>query len=564
MNLNNTLFAFRTTFPILLLTFCCFSDCSRLKNKTDQKASEDIVLKIGDFEITRYEFEKQNNNQNKSNKIVEKNWLNQYLHNSYFVADAYQKKYDTCSIVQLRNYFAQLHLCSSVGQYYWNKTEEPKLQITDAELRSAYKKRNKLFYLDYFVFADKSSMLHTLTDTILENVNEFSKMALACRGKNNVSIVSEPLVWPFKHLADFKETIYKLKPGEITGPLYGPRYVFIVKLNRIELQKLPPFQDVKEEIKKELKSNKTDYIVDRKQKEILAHACYQINESALDEVLSEIKKINQTQFDTTRLSIINNNVLATFKLGNDKQQLTIGDFLNYYHFYPFIKTVIKDKKGIYSAVEFLVLQRSIYEEARQLGVLKEKGFLLETKMLTDQYVEDAYYKNEIENCINITESELDEQYQRTRQEFEQVGECSVYLFKFADKQSLESSWKYLSGQFAQGNLSILTDDANVKGLLAYFPDLKIKRNDKRYPPKLINAIFSQPINQLSPPYLDFDGIYYAFYKMKESEKTIQPFEVVRDILYNQVRMMKIHQLEEMRVQKLEQEYSLTINKIKNI
>ena len=561
MKLKSTSFAFGITILFFLLAYCFFTNCSRLKNKPDQKALEEIVLKIGEYEITRYEFEKQWNNQiNSPNKIAKQDWLSTYLNRSYITADAYQKKYDTSSIVKLKNYYTQLNMCSSVGEYYWNKIEEPKLQFTNKEIKSAYKRRDKLYYLDYFVFADKHSMLSVLEDTVIKNENEFTKIALACRGKNNIRIASEPLSWPFKYLGDFKEIIYQLKPGEITKPLYGPKYIFIVKLNKIETQKLPSYQNVKEVIEKELRNCKADNIINKKQTEILGHAYIQINENTIYEVLSETNKINQTHFDTTRHLIVNNKVLATFNIGNEKQQLSIGDFLNYYHFYPLIKPVIKDKQGIYATLNFLILQKSLYAEALQLGVLNEKGFLLDMKIHTEQYIEDAYYKGEIENHITVTEAEKRDHYEKNKQSFEQVSECNVYLFKFADRQSLENSWQYLAGQFTQGNLNKLTDPLYVKGLVSFLPNAIVKKDDKLYPPKLIHAISNQPVNQLSPPFLDFDGVYYAFYKMQEGEKTIQPFEEVKDILFHQVRMMKIHLLENKRVEELKQKYNITINK----
>ena len=567
MNIKSSFSPFRKAF-LLLLTFCFLTYCKGPKNNSDQKNIDEIVLKIGDWEFTRYEFEKQWNSQiNKPTETAKKDWLNKYLNNSYIVADAYQKKYDTSGIVQLKNYYAQLNMCGSVGGYYWNKVEEPKLLVTNREIKSAYKKRDKLYYLDYIVFADKPSMLSALADTVIKNENEFAKIALTCRGKNNIWIASEKLAWPFKYLGDFKEIIDHLKPGEITKPLYGPKYIFIVKLNKIEAQKLPPYKSEKKVIEKELKDWKADNIADKKQVEIFAQARIQINESIIDEVLSETNKINQTQFDTTRHLIANKKVVATYTIGIEKQQLTIGDFLNYYHFYPFIKPVITDKQGIYSTVEFLVLQKSIYEEARQLGVLKEKGFLLEAKTYTDQYVVDTYYKKEIENYITITEAEKREHYEKTKPSLEQVSKCNVFLFKFANRQSLENSWHYLSNQFTQGNFNNhknLTNPLNVKGLVSFLPNAIVKKEDKIYPPKLIHAIFNQPAQQLSPSYLDFDGAYYAFYKINEGEKTIQPYEEVKDILYHQVRMMKIHQMENKRVEELKQKYDITINKITNI
>ena len=73
-----------------------FNNCSQKSTKDER--SDEIVLKIGKLEITKYEFEKEKNLIEHSN-LNTKLWLNEYIDNAYLVADGYAKGYDTIEFI---------------------------------------------------------------------------------------------------------------------------------------------------------------------------------------------------------------------------------------------------------------------------------------------------------------------------------------------------------------------------------------------------------------------------------------------------------------------------------
>jgi hypothetical protein len=144
-----------------LLTFSCIS------HKEIPTIDDEIVLKIGSFEISRYEYEKNKEREleNKT-KVNTEGWLRTYVANSYFLADAYFNKYDTISAINKKVNYAAVTMLAQYKGYLWDKVEEPKISFSEKHLKRVYRKRNKLFDLEYFLFPDKAT-LNTILNGIL-------------------------------------------------------------------------------------------------------------------------------------------------------------------------------------------------------------------------------------------------------------------------------------------------------------------------------------------------------------------------------------------------------------
>lgn len=363
------------------------------------KASQDIVLKIGDYEVTKYQFDKEYEkrfSQTKKNDNVSiKKWLAWYIENSYMIADAYKKRLDTCYAVKLKEQYAEWDMASSVGSYYWNKIIEPTLDCSNKEIREAYKKRSHLYYFEFLVSPDKESMdLALKSFQYPKNNVELKNIALSIPKNGNVKFVAIQLKWPYKQLEEFKDELFNLKPGEITKPLYGSNYVYIISLKKIEAQKQDPYKNEKQKIIKELKDLKIQNIVAKKQKEILDNSNTQLNDKLIEMVFTQI---NNGKLSSSNYSYLlsNNDTLMSFKINNKTKFLSVGDFINYYYNTPFIHRTIKEKQDIILTLQFLVLQLSMHEDLINNGVLDEIEFQLEKKIYTGTYLVDEYYRKEI-------------------------------------------------------------------------------------------------------------------------------------------------------------------------
>jgi hypothetical protein len=221
----------KITFIATLLLFF-FSNCSK-KNDLTKK----IVLQIGDYKVSQYEFEIQKDKLEKhSQKPSKENfnkWLSFYIDNCYFLAEAYSKKYDTCKIYRLREYYTELDMCSSVGSYYWNKEIEPSLRFSNKDIREAYKRKNKIYNIEYMVFANSESLNSVLKHSSLpRNEVDFKNFSFLYRGINKTGYGSLSLSWPFSPLNEFKDSILVLKPGQVTQPLSGTKGIVIICLNK--------------------------------------------------------------------------------------------------------------------------------------------------------------------------------------------------------------------------------------------------------------------------------------------------------------------------------------------
>ena len=477
------------------------------------------------------------------------------------IADAYKKRLDTCYAVKLKEQYAEWDMASSVGSYYWNKIIEPTLDCSNKEIREAYKKRSHLYYFEFLVSPDKELMdLALKSFQYPKNNAELKNIALSIPKNGNVKFVAIQLKWPYKQLEEFKDELFNLKPGEITKPLYGLKYVYIISLKKIEAQKQDPYKTVKQKIIKELKDLKIQNIVVGKQKEILDNSNTQLNDKLIEMVFTQI---NNGKLSSSNYSYLLNNsdTLMAFKINNKTKFLSVGDFINYYYNTPFNHRTIKKKQDIIITLQFLVLQLSMHEDLINNGVLDEIEFQLEKKIYSGTYLVDEYYRKEIINNIKIGKTEAKEYYIKNRQTYELPEKCTVDLLKFSDRKSLQNSYQFLITHFNQRKINDLINKSGISGLsglINYSPNLVLKKGDKRYTSKLIDAIFTCKIDQLSPPNSDFGGeVFYLLQNKRGEGSYTLAFEEVKESILDQLRLIKIEQAKIIKLNELKKKYTIS-------
>ncbi len=551
-----------TWLSLCLLFLAILSNCST-KSRPNETLNE-IVLKIGDFELTKYEFEKKIERLQKIPNFSAKKrqkWYDDFFDKCYFLADAYDKKYDTSRIVQLKTYYASLYMTSEVGEYYWNKVVEPKLEVNNSDIKAVYKKRDKVYYIDYIVFANRDVMISKLKgDTIIKNEKDFEKLRLSCNNTKNIWYASHALVYPYEHLAKFKDIIYGLKPGEVTKPLQSKTWMYIIHLNKIDKVALKPFKTEKENIKKELRNDKIKQIVTSKQDEIYNKTNIQVNEKTCAKLFNYITSSAKSKEDM----IFGDNVLVSYLLNNKRENMTASDFLDFYYNFPFPFNSVESTNSIISNLYNLVLRKYMFAEADSLGVTKEKAFLQEKKLYSDFYMISEYYVNEILKNIFVSEQEKKDYYEKNKSSYECGTVCNAYLFYFNNMKSMMKSWSDLNTQLQNGDFMNLNDTNKIGGLISYFPNKKIENSSTDYPPKLISAIFNSELNQLSYPNTEYEGEYVLFYKTKEEGKRLQTFDEVKDVIQDKLWDTKAEQENKKRLEELKKKYTVSVNTTKSM
>lgn len=547
--------------PMIICQFGCVS------HKTGDNVSDETVIKVGNVNISKYEFELSRDKFKRNNKtntpVAMQKWVDDFIGQVYILADAYSKKYDTISEIKDQMAEISMYRIGMVDGLLWNKVVEPQLKFSTAELKATYKKRDKVYYIDYIKFADKQNMVAVLKgDTVLDNEKAFNEAIPAVKASKNNRYANYPMLWPFYKLEPYKETIIKLNQGEISRPIYTADGVYIIHLIKAEKINPKPFKEEKNNIEWELKNIRKQKITKETQREVYAKANIIINDTLLEDVLTFIKNCKNEKFDFPNLPMKNNNsVLMTYTLNKKREKFTVHDFINFYK-YSQVRPPIKKAAFSQFTRDFVDFQYML-AQADSVGITHDKKFLLEQQSSLNRLILSYYIQNEISKTIKISNEELVDYYQKNKTSFIQGKSCTISLFNFKDMKSAGDSWQYINSQIQNGDFGNLTDTAYVKGLISYKPGIKIDANDKTYSRMLTSTIFGLNDRALSFP-IETDGSVYFFYKIKEEGTIIQPFENVKDIIEYQLKYHKTDQLVKARIQELKGKYQMTINKIKKL
>ncbi len=534
--------------------------CKPKSSPTTNYVSDEIVLKIGKFEVSRYEFEEHRKRGRKQRLKSEdyQQWLKEYIDENYLLTDAYAKEYDTLSDIIKTVDYASASMIGQVDGYLWQKEEKPKLVFSNRQLRKTYRKRKNTYVLEYVNFPDRETMVEYMgQDTMIASVKEFSRLVKICKTDPSIRSNQADFLYPFYELWPFKDMLYDLKPGNITGPLCSGDKIWIVHIVDIKPSEKVSFKKVVAQLRSSMELAKTLQIVDNKQKKVFGEAKMVINKEILDDVFPLVDKKPKQQI-TDPLA---REILMEYTLENERKKITVGDFLDYCIYDPFVFGM-EDEKEIIQQLKDYIIKKYLYLEADSLGVTHDKAFVLDRRRFTNRIVLKRYIDNEFMKKISVTDQELTDFYEQNKENFTEAKTCYISVYAFKDKQTAFSNYSYMASQFSEGGEGIhnTIDTSILKGLVSYHPNEVVERENSTYSDEAIKMIFGSPLNQLSIP-LENKNSVFLFVKKQEDGRIIKSLDSMRDILVGTIKNQKEADLMKQRVRELENKYSLEIQKI---
>lgn len=544
----------------LLFAILTLIKCSG-KNKNE--ISDEIVLKVNNFEMTKYEFEKIKKSYLKysDNKVSSddlKNFNNQIIDEAYILADAYNKRYDTLSEINKIVYYEKLFLIGKEGGYVWKKFEEPKLVFTNNELKEAYKKRNNVFYLEYLFSQNYDVLKKTLkSDTIIKNELSFHEKVEKYKSYPIIKYINAPYRWPFDEMFDVKDIIYGLKSGEVSKPLITSEGVYIIHIIQIENMKQQKFKDEKENIRSILRKAKALKIILNKQNEIRNKASYQINDSIADELLKNIEPdLNRMPENKSFMD----KIIMKYYLNKQLENVTSREVLEFFKYLPYKYYLIDNKNHLHECLKDYVICKYMYKEADSLGILDDKQYKLNIKDYLNKTINQKYIQNELLSNIIISQQEINDYYKKNMNKF-MIGKIAyVTILTFKNKQIAEQNWKLVCEQIYSFNIKNLSDTSIIKGLISYQPNIIIEKDNKEYPEAIIKNIFELPENIVSIP-MECKDKCIVYYKTKEKGKRIKSLDEAADEIKLQLKEQKVMKMRNDRIKELKGKYRITINKL---
>jgi hypothetical protein len=535
---------------IIILIFS--TACNSRENNS--KIDDEIVLKIGSFEITRYEYEKNKKKETEPNKYGNtKDWIINYINNSYLLADAYAQKYDTISSINKKVYYASITMLGQFKGYLWNKVEEPKLVFPRNEIKQIYKKQNKLFDLEYFLFPDKNSLSTILkSDTCIKSEMDFNKLKDRCF-TSSVKIRNMDLLYPFYELEPVKEQIFTLKPGNIISIPFRNGKFLIAHLKSIQEIHQKKFEEEKENIYSNLKHFKEKQLVEDKQYSIFNRANIKINEQVSKKILKKIK--NELSKEDSQ-SLLTDTVLNYFLI-NQPNTLLVKDFFDYYHNNPFMY-VITDEESLNEVLRSIVEEKYLYVESVNLGITNEKKFILDKRDFMNRLILNAYYKNNF-FVTKVSDEEMFDYYNANSQSFSQCKTCYVSVFTFKDKNTAYVNLKLIKKIISQNGIKN-PSDTSMLGLLSYSQNVIIETNNNKYSTGLVHNILISKMNVPIGP-VELNDQIKIFVKTKEVGQQIQPFEFAKETIKKHLIGENMKMSKDNKFKELMSKYTVTINRI---
>ena len=542
----------------VIILAVCHSGCSHKKVKNE--ISDEIVLKCGPAEITRYEFERNKAREYQPERGLTYNeWLNGFIEETYLLADALSKKYDTISVINKQVNYAAYAMVGQAEGYLWQKTVTPRLKFSDRELKNVYKKRDKIFYLEYLQFPDENTITKLLDGgTTVKTGEDFDSLVKKCSTDNSVIYRNQPFLFPFSGLDSFKKSLYNLKQGEIKKLSSADKEIFLFHLIKIESREQKPFKTERDNIESLLKQALEIQIIEEKQNEVFSKAKITINEKVEADVLEILKKAGTDRtFDI--IPAIADDTLMIYRFNGRKKYMPVSLFLDFYT-NDFTLFVIDNKEHIEQTLKNYVIDRYLYVEAENLGVTKEKKYLLDKKNFKNKLILQSYQKKEFDSLIHISDRDLQEYYRQNEQFFSEPVLCHVAFFTFKDQNSLYRNFEKMKSDMANAGFESLSDTIGLVGLIAYEPDVLIKKDTKKYPAELVERIFQIPVNKLSLP---FNPAYsnILFVKTGQGGKRVKTFEEVKSQIEQTIHYEKVELMKKERVNDLKGKYLISIKKI---
>lgn len=542
----------RTLTILILISVYLFASCEAKKNKPGDV--NEIVLKTGTIEITKYEFEKNQKKGIEQQKVPDTTgWLKKYIADSYFLADAYSRNYDSATAINKKVNYAAITMLGKYKGYLWNKVEEPKLAFSDKELKAVYKKRNKLFHLEYLMFDDKDSFYAVLkSGTAIKTEAEFRKFV--DKGtKRRVKYRRTQLMYPFGELELVKDEIYRSKPGGIIQNNFENGKTLVVYISKVEEKSQQQFEAEKQNIYFNLRGVREKQIIDKKQDSIFRLARIVINEDVV-EALS--KKIKGPSVQNIPKTLETDTVLKYF-FNKKAQALLVMDFVDYYQNNPF-SYIITNKDALKETLKDMVMEKYLYADCLRLRIVNDKQYILDRKDFKNRLVLDAYSRDNFYNT-KPSERAVSDYYEVNQQRFLAPKTCYVSVFTFKDIFAAGQNLFHIDKMLLAGTGNF-SDTSALKGLLSYRPDVLLSNKNYPYPGNMVANVFTAKLNSPIGPF-EWNNRGYVFVKTREEGQEPQPLDLARETIEKELIAENAEILKGKKLKALKSKYDLTINKL---
>lgn len=543
----------KTNCFIIIILFGSLISCNHSDNHSDK-----IVLKIGSLEITKYEFEKNRNRFEKANPNADKQklkkWIDEYIDETYILADSYEKRYDTVESLNKTLNYEFNDKVAEVDGYVWNKVERPKFDITRAELKETYKMRNKAFIVSILYFPNIEVLNRCLHNKKVSTTAEFEQLKELTKNDKGVQYINQSILWPFNPLSMYKNIIQSLNAGDVIGPLESLKGYYILTLNKIEEINQQAFNKEKQALNWEIVLDRKNQIIYEKQKQIFKETEISINENNVNNLSNILQKVKIDSVPND----CKDKLLMTFKLNGVNNIFNVGDFEDYLTHKAMIPDNYNQQEIIKEYLKNYAISKYLHCVADTLGILRDKWVLLDKRYFQNNLIKSYYLNHEILNKISVSDNEISDYYSKNKESFADSKVMTVSFLEFKDLDCARYNIPIISQILNRGTFFNLNDTSIIKGMISYKPNQMIENTCKDYPQEIIDNLFSISENQLSMPF-KFKDNYIVFFITKREGARIREMREVKNQISSILGNKKFIELKNKRISALKEKYKMFTN-----
>ena len=523
----------------------------------ENESTKDIVLKLGDYELTQFEYEK--NFLRYYQKISEtekaKQWENEFLYKCYFISDAYKKHYDTInSLIERTNFIADLMMVQQYG-YLWQETIAPIVNSYKKLDKEKIDRRGYIYYFDYIATSQIENFINYNEQDTIISLQEFNYLKSLCHSNQELKTGYISLQWPFLSFWEYRNQLIDLQEGDITSPLIVDGDYIVLLLDRKE--RFNVTDSDKEELMSQLVQGIEEEIDRKKTKEMDYYGKPQINKQNLDSLYHFLICGNNLKDYSKNVELI------TYTLKGNRETIYCSDFIKFFTNLP-----LQAKLDTYKELTFYLNQiyynKYLVLEAKELGLYEVDTFQLEMKSFYEKLMFAEYLKSEIEDKVEISQNEIEAYYQVNKNHYFLNKNLIGDIFIFKTEQDAHKALNMIKIAIESNNYNKLLFSNDFKNQYNYielnFNQIIHLDKEKSFSYEFKRALSNQDVNSIYPLPIKKDSSYFLFYKKSVTDIYKPNFNEVFNTILNELRRKKIEVFKQERLNQLKAENIITINK----
>jgi len=535
----------------------CFGLIALIISCTDKDAKKDIVLKIGDLEVTRYTVEKKVAGYFPDPKMKTKEELEDFytkLVDGYFlIADAYNKGYDTLDTIKNRlKYTVDISMIQH-GGLLWDNLVGSRLYDSIQITPEKEAKRSKVFYYDVLYSNSKQKFVQELkNDTVMESYEEFTQWKKKCNELPFLFSTNYSMQWPFGYLHTYSNVLYSMKVGQVSPMITVDEGVFYFYLDTVETITLTE-QD-RNMLTMDLQQIAEESISKENDIKMLRSGDPVINEQSVQEVMAYIRSGNSITHFTGDPEVI------TYTIDGQRKSVRFKECIAPLVYYP-SGIHVETESELRSSIMECFYRDYMIHEARQMGLYQSDRFAIDCKTMLDGYLYYEYINREIRDSVRVDSQEVRLKYAGNPDLYKAPVHLVFNCYFFDSEADAQSNWSTISDFYRNHSYNDIIDREQLRNLSYVSPNLKYNlQNIPDEEGEISKMLQATSVGQLSLPQ-HFRNKYVLFFRIGQEGEQILDLAAVYPSIENELFEAKADSLLQQRKKELRHKYKLEIDRI---